>query len=184
MKGDSSDKFVGQEPVRSVISGWKVHRRCPSLSYVHRITIPSQPKPTKVRWSVRSRSVVTAKYSAAGGATGKASWLRKAVAHRGETTVAPFGHHTPLRFRSGLFSVNNHTGHPKHDIEFNGVIRFHGKYATTRCAGADSHGTGHVQRRHGSWVTFEQAEAEGLLQCGAGGDIGVVGKAGLKHCKS
>jgi hypothetical protein len=158
--------------------------RAGHLSYWHRITIPSQHKPTTARWSVQARSVVTAKYGAAGGATGKAAWLRKAVAKRAATTVAAFGQHTPTRARSGgVFTIHNHSGAPKHDIEFNGVTRFHGRYATTRCTGADSHGIGHVERRHGSWVTFG-ISALGVVQCGVGGTQGLVAKAALKHCKN
>jgi hypothetical protein len=127
--------------------------------------------------------VVTARYEAAGGATGKASWLRKAIAHRAATLIGRFGHHTPLRVGSGgVFSVNNHSGHPRHFMEFNGVTRYHGRYATTRCTGADSHGNGHVERRHGPWVTFERIEAKGMVECGAGG-MPLVEKAALKHCK-
>jgi hypothetical protein len=154
------------------------------LSYWHRITIPSQHKPTTARWSVRSKSVVTARYAAAGGATGKASWLWRAATDRAGQTVARFGHHTPLRVGSGgLFTVHNHSGHPKHDIEFNGETRYHGSYATTRCAGADSRGIGHIERRHGSWVTFG-IKGSGLVQCGAGGDQFPAEKAALKHCKN
>jgi hypothetical protein len=167
-------------PTHSLMS----FHRAGHLDYWHRITIPSQHTPTTAKWNVPSRSVVTAKYAAAGGATGKATWLRKAVAKRAATTVARFGRHTPTRARSGgVFTIHNHTGAPKHDIEFNGVIRFHGRYATTRCTGADSHGIGHIERRHGSWVTFGINDL-GVVQCGAGGFVGLVGKAALKHCKS
>jgi hypothetical protein len=166
-------------PTRGITS----FHRAPRLAYWHRITIASQPKPTTVSWSVRSRSVVTARYDAAGGATGKASWLHKAAAHRAASLLAGFGHHSPLRVGSGSpLNVTNQTGHPEHWMEFNGVTRYHGRYATTRCAGADSQGNGHVERRHGSWVTFGP-KATGLVECGAGGQLPLVGKAALKHCK-
>jgi hypothetical protein len=158
--------------------------RAGHLTYWHRITIPSQHKPTTASWSVPARSVVTARYDAAGGATGKASWLWRAAAHRARQPVAHGGQHTPPTVNSGgVFSVNNHTGHPRHLIEFDGVTRFHGRYATTRCAGVDSHGIGHVERRHGSWVTFDQAEAKGMVECGKGGAILPAMKAALRHCK-
>jgi hypothetical protein len=161
-----------------------VFRQGPHLIFTRHLNVGPHTVKKDVTWSVGATATLTAHVSKSGGARGRSGWIWRRVASHFAQRVASGGEHTPLTATSGgTFAVRNHTSRAKHDIEFNGMTRFFGRYFTTRCADPNTQGVGHVVRRNGTWATFSKVDDVGIVQCGAGSGGSATAKAALKHCK-
>jgi hypothetical protein len=155
----------------------------PRITFYRRLTVAPHTASRTITWSAPATAAVIAHATTAGGARTTQPWIWPAVARHYGQRVGLGGQRTArTQSSNGTFRVINHSARARHDIEYNSVTRFHGRYAATRCADVNTHGIGRVERGHGSWVTFSRDAGTGVVQCGAGDGGAPVIKAALTHC--
>jgi hypothetical protein len=132
---------------------------------------------TKTATEIRS---VTATTTKSGGGSVSAGWLWAKVEGHYSEKVGHTGQHTVKTSVKVTDTVRNTSKHNRAFIVFQGVTSFHGTFNERICHGDPD---GHWVTTTGTWRTFSQINASGIILCRKSKHDTAIERAAIKLCR-